>query len=72
MHQNTACTCRNCGPIGSKPTIVEVTITIFRIRPGWEQTGYGTVWGEVETGAADLLVESIAAVQSNWPQRRTS
>ena len=49
MHQNTACTCRNCGPIGSKPTIVEVTITISRIRPGWEQTGYGTVWGEVET-----------------------
>lgn len=45
----SACTCRNCGPIGAKSTTVEVTITIAIQRPGWEQTGYGEVWGEVET-----------------------
>ncbi len=45
----SACTCRNCGPVGAKSTTVEVTITISRIRAGWEDTGYGTVWGEVET-----------------------
>lgn len=45
----SACTCRNCGPVGAKSTTVEVTITIARVRAGWEQTGYGEVWGEVET-----------------------
>jgi hypothetical protein len=45
----SACTCRNCGPVGAKTSAVEVTITIARVRAGWEQTGYGTVWGEVET-----------------------
>jgi hypothetical protein len=45
----SACTCRNCGPVGAKSTTVEVTITISRVRAGWEQTGYGEVWGEVET-----------------------
>lgn len=45
----SACTCRNCGPVGAKSLTVEVTIAISRIRAGWEQTGYGTVWGEVET-----------------------
>lgn len=45
-----ACTCRLCGPVGVKPTTVEVTVTIARVRPGWEHPGIGgPVWGEIET-----------------------
>lgn len=44
-----ACTCRLCGPLNSKSTITHVTISIAILREGWEDSGFGRVWGEVET-----------------------
>lgn len=39
---------RSCGPVGTKSTTIEVTFPIAIERDGWEQTGYGQVWGTVE------------------------
>ncbi len=45
----STCSCRRCGPRNVKTTTVEVTITLSLTRDGWEETGFGTVWGEVES-----------------------
>lgn len=35
--------------LASRTVSVEVAVAIEITRPGWEQTGYGEVWGEVDT-----------------------